>query len=236
METAYNDGETYTDYIGNVISHKEYTVYKDSSNTQEGIKTVTNFYNNFPIDYSHPYKLRVQDNSGKYFPYVNENFYLDESTGITYITLNKVAACYGVSLEYQSKASEKLNNQDSDSSLESMDYSITKINETFNGKTVEDISSEVKTINKWAVDSFKMKAVCNIDSSDTVVACNLLQETDKGKRSVNDCTKEMTVKEDNAKKYIDITLEVDTEELLPEKDIYLQCFMISLITLSAEAL
>ncbi len=169
------------------------------------------------LDFNKKYYLRVIDNTGEYYPLENCDFYLDEETKITYITLSSVPTVSGVNVSYNVEAEDKLKDILTDDALEKV-YG--------EGSKTVDINSETAKINKWCIPAINVLVRSGMDSDSNVVGYYLVQDGATVISVKNPEISYVSMGKDNynenyvGKKLADITVSVPTEKLLVEKDLY----------------
>lgn len=148
----------------------------DAADTVDGVRVFTDTYDKtynigFEIGFEKPYKLYVKDRNGDFFPYENTEFYLDEETRITYITLSSVPTVSGSSVTYQCKPQEDVIDNDLwAGGMADINYTLIQ------GATYAvDINSEVAKINTKIVEKIKIKVACTADKGSSIVDYRLLQ-------------------------------------------------------------
>ncbi|MBR2489191.1 MAG: leucine-rich repeat protein, partial [Clostridia bacterium] len=147
----------------------------DASYTVDGVRVFTDTYDakynvGFDIDFNTAYTLRVTDKNGVYFGYENAEFYLDEATRITYITLSSVPTVSGISVSYRCKKPEDISGDfwaggQADTNLTFIQGAYYNV----------DINSEVAKVNTEIVDSFTVKVGCTSDAGSSITDYRLIQ-------------------------------------------------------------
>jgi len=184
----------------------------------DGIATFVDQYDEhgvgFDIDYTKAYQLRVVDNIGGYFPTENAEFYLDESTRITYITLSGVPSASGVSVSYDNNAGDAISKDDV------VLGSFGSLVEIIGGShRVIDINSQSASINKWCIDHIDIIVGCGYDADSTLLGFQLVQGGEIIKlSSLQESSAEISLH--GAKKFAKITISVETKLLYDDKPIY----------------
>ena len=202
-----------------------------SKSTANGVVTMLDQYDNhgvgFDIHFDAPYQLRVIDNRGEYFPIENTEFYMDEETRITYITLSHVPHVAGVSVSYalSDEGLNKIENAFSGGGgvfiggRRDLDSETGQTGGIMGGGRRDsytvDINSETAEINKWCVSSMNILVECGYDLSATLLNCYILQENTMLESGIVVETREL-----GGKKYSVLSFGVSTEKLLQEKDLY----------------
>lgn len=199
----------------------------DSDDTVEGIRILTDNSDQadgFIIDYSKSYTLSAVDQSGEYFPMENTEFYLDEATRITYITLSSVPTVNGINAQYQYKDAGDLGLSSPFGWIEDSGKYVTYIG---GDNQIHDINSQKVTINKWCVNKTTILINCGMDINVNVIGIRLVQNG-KEIKTVTDpevLSQILTYKSDNeyggkGKRFADLWLSIETERLEVEQDIY----------------
>ena len=185
-----------------------------SKKTTDGIATFSG------LEYGAAYKLRVIDNNGEFYPIENDEFYLDEATRVTYITLSTVPTVAGVSVKYNNKASQKVSDDDV------VAGGLLWLVEVIGGseRTV-DINSQSAQINRWAVDRMTVTVSCGLDDDFRVLGYRLVQGNTMIKTYYSDDELLLvTPIEDtdaySGKSMYNITFDIDTASLIDGEDIY----------------
>ena len=180
--------------------------------TQDGIAM---FYN---LEYNTPYELRVVDNLGVFFPIENAEFYLDEATRITYITLSTVPTVSGTNVTFDSNASESIKKEHNGL----ITGSVLDIVEVIGGThQVHDINSQTVKINKWSIPKIDIAISCGFDRDAEILGYQLVQNGTviKSFNSAEDLAA-IEIKDYDAKKLANIIISVETSMLENEKDLY----------------
>ncbi len=191
----------------------------DSDETVEGIRIFTdnsNAIDGFVLDYSKPYTLLVVDKSGTYFPFENTQFYLDESTHITYVTLSSVPTVSGVNASYDVEAKEKLEEILTKDALGSV---------VGDGHHVVDMNSETAKINTWLTEKVDLRVSCGMDPDVAINGVSLVQNG-KVIKTITDATAltqistEKSGEEYGNKRIVELLLRVETSHFEKEQDVY----------------
>ena len=185
-----------------------------SKKTTDGIATFSG------LEYGVAYKLRVIDNNGEFYPIENTEFYPDEATRVTYITLSTVPTVAGVSVKYNNKASDKVSDDDV------VAGGLLWLVEVIGGSERSvDINSQSAQINRWAVDKMAITVSCGFDDDFKVLGYRLIQGNTMIKTYyADDELITVTPIEDTAaysgKSMYNVTFEIDTASLIDGGDIY----------------
>ncbi len=209
--TAFPTDIQNTGYYAVVVLDKSGALLNDinvSIGTEQSIDTINGIAMFYNLDYSRPYELKVFDNLGVYFPTVNSEFYLDEATKITYITLSAVPTVSGIRVEYDVESADEIKE------ILAKEASATIIGD---GHKVFDINSETAKINKWLTDQIVISVNCGLDLDGTIEDCYLLQNGNKIKCENISISDYQTL---GAKKYATIDFTIQTVNLTNEQDVY----------------
>ena len=150
------------DSAGNPLNNMYVELRSDAFD--ETIKTQGGYAMFYNLDYDTAYRLRVVDNHGVYFPVENAQFYLDEFTRITYVTLNSVPTLTGVNVYFQAVEKEM--------SIGTGEETL-KVQSTLKAKT-QDINSETVKINKALTSLLDITVSCGLDAGSTIKRLELM--------------------------------------------------------------
>lgn len=172
---AFPEDQQQTGVYAVVVTNKSGALLSDINvklTDDQAINTVGGIALFDNLDFSQPHELRVFDNQGDYFPVINPEFYLDEATRITYITLSSVPTVSGVSVSYTSNALAAV----AEASEEAKGSELGWIEVIGGTQQTHDINSQVAKINKWCIETIDIAISCSYEADSSITGIRLVQD------------------------------------------------------------
>ncbi len=217
---AFPENQEQTGVYAVVVTNKSGALLNDINvkladdqaiNTVGGIALFDN------LDFSQPHELRVFDNQGNYFPVINPEFYLDEATRITYITLSSVPTVSGVSVSYTSNALAAV----AEASEKAKGSELGWIEVIGGTQQTHDINSQVAKINKWCIDTIDIAISCGYEAGSSITGVRLVQDdTTLITLTEEELTSIATEQDSHGNCTASIHISVSTDILQEEKALY----------------